>query len=75
MFNPFDQFTGSASVQKIFNRGSITLSASISKTEYQDQVAKNTVLTLDYQHSRAISAGPLGSWTRDYVLIGTTHKF
>src|SRR5262249_21634359 len=35
VINPFDQFTGTASVEKIFNRGIIKLSTSFSRTEYE----------------------------------------
>lgn len=32
--NPFDQFTGTASVNKIFNHGAITLSGTLARTDY-----------------------------------------
>ncbi len=41
--NPSNQFTGTASVEKILNRGFIGLSGSVSRTEYQ-----NTDLTPDF---------------------------
>ena len=35
LVNPFDQFTGTATVSKIFNRGILTLSGSLASTDYQ----------------------------------------
>ncbi len=35
LVNPFDQFTGTATVSKIFNRGILTLSGSLANTDYQ----------------------------------------
>jgi hypothetical protein len=38
--DPFDQYTGTFSVQKTFNRGILNLSGSVSRTEY-DQASQN----------------------------------
>ena len=35
LVNPFDQFTGTATVSKIFNNGILTLSGSLANTDYQ----------------------------------------
>ena len=35
--NPYDQFTGTASVNKIFDHGILTLSTSMARTDYQDR--------------------------------------
>jgi putative beta-barrel porin BBP2 len=34
--DPFDRFTGTFSVEKIFNRGVLNLSSSVSRTDYED---------------------------------------
>jgi hypothetical protein len=36
VINPYDQFTGTTSVSKIFNRGILTLSTSMARTDYQN---------------------------------------
>ena len=43
LINPSDQFTGTASIEKILNRGFIGLTGSLSRTEYQ-----NILLASDY---------------------------
>jgi hypothetical protein len=40
--NPSDQFTGTFSVDKIFNRGILSLSSSVSRTDYETQSSQDT---------------------------------
>ena len=35
LVNPFDQYTGTATVSKIFNGGIVTLSGSVARTDYE----------------------------------------
>jgi Putative beta-barrel porin 2 len=41
VINPFDQFTGTASVQKILNEGILNLSGAVSHTQYQNTNVTN----------------------------------
>jgi hypothetical protein len=40
--NPFDQFTGTFFVDKIFNRGILTVSGALTKTDYETQSLQDT---------------------------------
>ncbi len=57
--NPHNQYTGAFSVDKIFNRGILTLGGSVIRTEYDDQtVLKNTDSRTLTEHAAAW-LGPL----------------
>ena len=43
--NPYDQFTGSAKVDKIFSDGVLTLGASVRRTDYEEQAAESEDFT------------------------------
>lgn len=53
--NPYDKFTGTASIEKYFNRGIVTVLGSFSRTEYE-----TTVLTPDYNSKTLNGSG--GFW-------------
>jgi hypothetical protein len=42
LVNPFDRFTGTFSVEKVFNRGILDLSSSVSRLDYENQASQNS---------------------------------
>jgi Putative beta-barrel porin 2 len=42
LVNPLDRFTGTFSVDKIFNRGILSLSSSVNRTDYENQSSQNS---------------------------------
>jgi hypothetical protein len=59
--NPFDRFTGTFSVEKVFNRGILDLSSSVSRTDYENQNNPNSQNTRSrtFTESAAFWLGPL----------------
>jgi hypothetical protein len=56
--NPFDQFTGTFSVDKIFNRGILSLSSTVNRTDYEVQSSQNT-WSRTFTESAGVWLGPL----------------
>ena len=56
--NPYDQFTGTFSVDKIFNRGNLTLSSSIARTNYDIQSSQD-FMTRSLTENAGVWLGPL----------------
>jgi hypothetical protein len=58
LINPYDQFTGTASVNKIFNHGVLTLSTSVARKDYETEATKdNTAKT--FRENAAVWLGPV----------------
>jgi hypothetical protein len=57
--NPFNQYTGTFSVDKIFNRGILSLNASIGRTEYDDQSIQPDFTSKTLTENAAFWLGPL----------------
>jgi hypothetical protein len=56
--NPFDQFTGTFSVDKIFNRGILSLSSSVNRNDYEVQSSQSTRSRL-FTEKAGVWLGPL----------------
>jgi hypothetical protein len=56
--NPYDQFTGTASVNKIFNRGILTLSGSTARTDYENPGTPG-FSTNSFSENGAVWLGPV----------------
>jgi hypothetical protein len=56
--NPSDRFSGTFSVDKIFNRGILSLSSSVSRTDYETQNSQNT-RTRTFTENAGVWLGPL----------------
>jgi hypothetical protein len=57
--NPSDAFTGTLSIDKIFNRGILSLSASVSRTEFQNQTSQPNFDSRTLTERAAFWLGPL----------------
>ena len=58
VINPYDQFTGTASVNKIFNRGILTLSGSTARTDYENPGTPGFTSN-SFSESGAVWLGPV----------------
>ncbi len=56
--NPYNQFTGTATVEKVFNRGFLKLSSSLSRTEYENQILAQDFSVATYSGTGAFWLGP-----------------
>lgn len=56
--NPFDQYTGTFSVDKIFNRGILSLSGSVNRTDYEQQSSLST-RSRTFTENAGVWLGPL----------------
>jgi len=56
--NPFNQFMGTFSVDKIFNRGILSLSSSVARTDYEVQSSQST-RSRTFTESAGVWLGPL----------------
>ena len=79
--NPHNQYTGAFSVDKIFNRGILTLGGSVVRTEYDNQtVQKNTAARTLTEHASAwlgplfyaYSNGSIGTVVTEAISSSTT---
>lgn len=79
--NPFNQYSGTFSMEKIFNRGVVTLSETVSRNEYESQVlVKNYNRRQFTEHASfwlgplfyAYSDGTIGTIVTDGALSSTT---
>jgi hypothetical protein len=57
--NPFNQFTGTFTVDKIFNRAVLSLSGSINRTEYENQTIQPNFSSRTLTENAAAWLGPL----------------
>jgi Putative beta-barrel porin 2 len=57
--NPSDQYTGSFSVNKIFNRGFLSVTTSVNRTEYDNQTTTPNSASKLLSESAAVWLGPL----------------
>ena len=80
LVNPLDRFTGTFSVDKIFNRGILSLSGSVASNNYEIQSAQNT-RSRTFTESAGVWLGPLfyaysngsiGTVVTDATSISTT---
>ena len=58
LVNPFDRFTGTFSVDKLFNRGILSLSGSVNRTDYETQGSQNTS-SRTFSESAGVWLGPV----------------
>ena len=79
--NPHDQYTGAFSVDKIFNRGILSLGGTVTRTEYDNQtVLKNTAGRTLTEHAGAwlgplfyaYSDGSIGTVVTEAISTSTT---
>jgi hypothetical protein len=59
LVNPSNQYTGTFSVDKIFNRGILSLSASVNRTDYENQNLQPNSNSRTLTESAAVWLGPL----------------
>jgi putative beta-barrel porin BBP2 len=61
LVNPYDRFTGTVSVDKIFNRGIVSLSGSLNRTEYENQqnLSSQNTRSRTFTENAAFWLGPL----------------
>jgi len=57
--NPSNQYTGTFSVDKIFNRGIISLSTSVNRTDFENQTVQPNFNSRTFSESAAFWLGPL----------------
>ena len=57
--NPSNQFTGTFTVDKIFNRAAISLSGSVNRTEYENQTVQPNFSSRTFTENAAVWFGPL----------------
>jgi Putative beta-barrel porin 2 len=57
--NPHNQYTGTFSVEKIFNRGILTLSGSANRTDYDNQTLQSNTRSKTFTEDGAFWLGPL----------------
>lgn len=57
--NPSNQFTGTFTIDKIFNRAALSLSGSISRTEYENQTVQPNFASKTFTENAAAWLGPL----------------
>jgi Putative beta-barrel porin 2 len=84
--DPFDKYTGTFSVEKIFNRGILDLSGSVSRTDYENQSSQNAQTSPNFsrrtftEHAAvwlgplfyAYSDGSIGTFVPDATSASTT---
>ncbi len=58
LINPYDQFTGTAKVDKIFNHGILTLSSSVARSDYETQSSQDYTAKTFSEHG-AFWLGPV----------------
>ena len=58
LINPYDQFTGTATVNKIFNHGILTLSASVDRTNYETEATRDSTART-YRENGSVWLGPV----------------
>jgi hypothetical protein len=58
LINPYDQYTGTFAVDKIFNRGILSLSTSAARVNYEDQSIKDNSVS-SFNGSGGVWLGPL----------------
>jgi len=59
LVNPSNQYTGTFSVDKIFNRGIISLSGSVSRSDFENQTVQPDFNSRTYSERAAFWLGPL----------------
>ena len=60
LVNPFDQYTGTARVEKVFNDGILTLGTSIQRVNYEEQASENLDYTAKaFTEDGAVWLGPV----------------
>ena len=59
LVNPSDRFTGTVSVDKIFNRGILSLSSSVNRTDYENQIVQPNTTSRTFTENAAVWLGPL----------------
>jgi len=57
--NPFNQFTGTFTIDKIFNRAVLSLSGSINRTEYENQSITPSFNSRTFTENASAWLGPL----------------
>jgi hypothetical protein len=57
--NPSNQFTGTFTIDKIFNRAALSLSGSISRTEFENQTVQPNFTSKTFTENAAAWLGPL----------------
>ena len=57
--NPFDQFTGTFTIDKIFNRAALNLSGSINRTDYENQSVQPSFSSRTLSENASTWLGPL----------------
>jgi hypothetical protein len=57
--NPSDQFTGTFSVEKIFNRGILNLSGTVNRTDYENTQVSQNFGSRTFTESAGVWLGPL----------------
>ena len=65
--NPFDQYTGTFSVDKIFNRGILSLGSTVSRTDYETENSLSTRSRTFTEHA-GFWLGPLAYFYSDGVI-------